>query len=280
MNIVQIRSSGHSGSTLLNIVLGNCSEIFAGAELFRYSRLWTRADKMLCADGTPIKESNFWTLVKNDVGDLKDTIIEDEIVPEQVCALLASIIRHSGTEIVCDTSKSRKYYEIVYDEEKFKTFVIHLVRDGRAVMFSHKKNSILSSIRAAIIWSISNIQTSLIYGTKKQYLLIKYEDLVLDFEGVVDEIEQNISSHFEIQLSRNPYSKSTNTYKHAFAGNRMRETFDGEIIFDDRYINKTGLLHWLALSFFTLPGLLYFKYPLSRINCRRKFCMPSLKRKP
>ncbi len=140
MNIVHIRGSGHSGSALLNIILGNCSEVFGGAELFRYSRLWTGNDKMLCADGTPVKDSIFWQQVKDDMGDQCSRLAEDEINAGNVRAPVASILQHSGTEIVCDTSKSRKYFDVIYDAEKYATFVVHLVRDGRAVVFSHKKN--------------------------------------------------------------------------------------------------------------------------------------------
>ena len=140
MNIVHIRGSGHSGSALLNIILGNCSEVFGGAELFRYSRLWTGNDKMLCADGTPVKDSIFWQQVKDDMGDQCSRLAEDEINAGNVRAPVASILQHSGTEIVCGTSKSRKYFDVIYDAEKYATFVVHLVRDGRAVVFSHKKN--------------------------------------------------------------------------------------------------------------------------------------------
>ena len=126
-------------------------------------------------------------------------------------------------------------------------------------------------MKIALIWCIANIQTSLRYSRRSNYLRIRYEDLILDHERTVKEIERRLSSHFKIPLTRIPYSKTTNTYRYAFAGNQMRETFTGDIEYDKRYIVGTNFINWCVISLCCLPALCIFKYPLSRKNCEKEF---------
>lgn len=69
INVIHIRSSGRSGSTLLNIMLDRCDQVFAGAKLFRYDRLWRKVDTISTADGTLVKDNAFWNSVKQHLRD-------------------------------------------------------------------------------------------------------------------------------------------------------------------------------------------------------------------
>ncbi len=272
LKIIHISSSGKSGSTLLNIILGNYREIFAGAELFRYSRLWTRAEVIKCASGELASASDFWTKVKKAIGGENMHIVEDEVHPQHVPALMHAILRESGAEIVCDTSKSRKYSRVIYDRQHYDPFVIHLVRDGRAVVLSANQ-PFWPSLKVGVIWCIANIQTKIKHRGKKNYLCLSYEDLVFNRDSTIKEIESRIASYFKLDLTLLPYDKKTNTYRHAFAGNRMRDSFDGVIKFDSRYLERSqmGKMHWGFLTIIMLPAIIAFGYPLGKEACKVAF---------
>lgn len=274
LNIIHVSSSGRSGSTLLNILLGNYKEVFAGAELFRYSRLWTREQYIACADGTKVKESDFWKRVKEPLNEQCENIEEDAIVPEHVPVFISAILKESKTRIVCDTSKSRKYTRVIYDERYFRPFIIHLVRDGRAVVFSTTGNdpTVLEILKTGLIWCVGNIQVGMRNRKNDNYLCVRYEDLIFDFENVVDEIERKIENYFSLNLSKSAYDSKRNTGRFAFAGNRMRESFDGVIEYDSRYITQqSNRWAWTLLTLLMAPALLFFKYPMRRDNCKKVF---------
>lgn len=66
------------------------------------------------------------------------------------------------------------------------------------------------------------------------------------------------------------FTSSNNTAQYAFAGNRMRNDFTGEIKYDKAYLSELSVPYWWFLTLTMLPALLCFKFALSRsaVNSR------------
>lgn len=77
MTHVQIVSVGHSGSSLLNLVLGAHPSVLSVGEVWSLQEVWEREE---CACGDPLPECRFWSQVSEqvalDCGHSVDTLAE------------------------------------------------------------------------------------------------------------------------------------------------------------------------------------------------------------
>ena len=278
IRIIHINSFGHSGSTLVNLLVAENAGIFAGGHLFRYSYLWKRDHEVTTADGKLLKDSDFWKAIKakveKDTGKKPDfSQGPNQFDKQDVQALFKAITEESGCEIICDNSKSRAFDKIIYNPP-FDTYMVHLVRDGRAVYNSYRKKGIVWPLMP-IRWTVSSIHIWLKNKTKTSYNLVRYEDVALHLEKTSSTILDNVLKYFKIQKT-DINKRTENTVPLMFAGNRTRTSYTtGAVSYDNSYLKDIPPLMWLYLTLTMLPALLIFGYPLTRKGVQRKFCKTS-----
>jgi hypothetical protein len=265
IRVIHIKSTGHSGSTLLNLLLAQNKGIFAGGHLFRYARLWTKAGTQATTDGTLIQDSPFWQSVKNDLSQKNQTPQVDKadyrINAQDVENLFRAILAQSGCAAICDNSKAGAFDRILY-RSPFQTFMVHMVRDGRAVSNSLREKGIFR-LHTPLIWALDNLRIWILNRNKPHYMLVRYEDLVRAPEQTKEKIVIAAAKFFNID-GKTLKEQGQETIPFMFAGNRMRNSFDGTIEFDKDYMHETGSFRWLALSIMMMPALLVFQYRLTK----------------
>lgn len=169
--VVSIMGSGHSGSTVLAIVLGAHPNIMNVGELHKLPRSgWKRDENRRCACGSPIHVCTFW----NDVYARWNDKVGAHRLPEYIglqnvfersrsswlrlpleskqrsprfvtyeamtAALYKAICESSGKGAIVDSSKSRIRNYALLLNTRLDVRVIHLVRDGRSVVCSQSKS--------------------------------------------------------------------------------------------------------------------------------------------
>ncbi len=165
--IVYIAGYGRSGSTVLDIVLGNHPEVFGAGELNMF--LPDLADDGSCSCGQPYDQCDEWKPVLGELRrtylNLTDTsFVADVYRSESTSGLLASpprrraddrragnlwrrfyplLAESTGARIIVDSSKtarfsSRRLRRLAKDAS-LDVKVIHLTRDPRAVAFSEQR---------------------------------------------------------------------------------------------------------------------------------------------
>ena len=160
LKVLYIAGYGRSGTTILDNVLGQVDGFFTAGEL-RY--VWDRGVKgnWLCGCGKPFRGCPFWnTVFREAYGGM------DEVSPEAMCRyrhpllrakhrllgsisnagedsgirtlgdLYDAIARVIGCDVVIDSSKWASYGHTLGSIPSVKLYVVHLVRDPRAVAFS------------------------------------------------------------------------------------------------------------------------------------------------
>jgi hypothetical protein len=168
--VVCVMGVGHSGSTILGIALGNHPQIETVGELHKLPRSgWIQDNSRRCSCGAPLFQCAYWREVYAHwiarVGDnrlqeyisLQNTfersnaawfhVVLDKWThtakfnqySQMTAALYQSICDVSGKDVVVDTSKSpmRNYALLSSGALEFR--LIHLVRDGRAIVWSKKR---------------------------------------------------------------------------------------------------------------------------------------------
>jgi hypothetical protein len=172
--VLFIAGPGRSGSTLLDMLLGQINGFCSTGEL-RF--IWKRSfgQNQLCGCGKPFRECEFWTDVVreafggfdnvdherleglrysaehrvsngvsiNDSGDLR---VPYQEYFEACSTLYQAIHRVSGCEFIVDSSKNIANGFLLSTLPDIDLFTVHLIRDSRAVAFSWQREKLRPEI--------------------------------------------------------------------------------------------------------------------------------------
>jgi len=214
--ILYIAGYGRSGSTVLNIVLGNHSDIVGVGEVSLLLNDWIAPDHV-CACGKPYDKCEFWSSLFQSPPSAKlvQSVRKIEKLSFVPCLLLGlirednrqvyrayqemlfdHIASSTGKSIIIDSSKSARYIAgrplALKKLAGENVYVLHLVRNGintvesLAVKGSNwaieglTENRKWQGIRAVLGWTIANIWASAMGRLldADHYMLLRYEDFI------------------------------------------------------------------------------------------------------
>ncbi|MEP7350087.1 MAG: sulfotransferase [Sphingorhabdus sp.] len=166
LKLVYIAGYGRSGSTLLDIALGQQEMIFAAGEVTTIARhVWVNDEYCACGSNVPL--CPFWgPVVKKWFGAEGDELLDDYrrsqeqiepvfslkamLSPWRSKRMRASYLEHSqklfqeisagsGKQIIVDSSKLPGRASALAKLPGIELYIVHLVRDGRGVAWSMMK---------------------------------------------------------------------------------------------------------------------------------------------
>lgn len=164
-----VGSSGRSGSTLFDLVVGRVPGFVAVGEA---GRLWVagRVDRLVCGCGAPVRDCAFWTEVAYRAFGgwsspdharavrLRPTLVRSRHLPlllrpgsgrnfqrratefgEIADRFYTAIAEVAGAEVVVDSSKEAGYAALLQRSLGARFRLVHLVRDPKGVAYSWTK---------------------------------------------------------------------------------------------------------------------------------------------
>lgn len=230
IKVLFIAGSGRSGSTLLDMLLGQIHGFYSTGEL-RF--IWSRGfgENQLCGCGRPFRECEFWTeVVKEAFGGFekidharieklrepaerrasKGVFIRSEserLSPDMeyfdACRNLYQAIHEiSGCEFIVDSSKNTAHGFILANIPQIDLFTLHLIRDSRAVAHSWRREKIRPEIyweqkfmgQRKILTSATRWVSLLKLSEKLQHASKQYA--VLRYEDLVNNPQKSLSVLF------------------------------------------------------------------------------------
>ncbi len=265
--VVYVAGAGHSGSTVLDIALGHHEEILSVGELHKLHRSgWRTAENRRCSCGEAVHDCPFWSPVRANWearvgGDRLDEyirlqasyessyrcwprLIRDrkrrapafERYLELTVALFEAISEVSGRPAVADSSKkpSRPYALAASDRIDLK--VVHLVRDGRGVVWSQMKpraKDVQGGIpedhagtppwRTTTRWAFRNLECDWLsrrLGPERS-MRLTYEHFTHEPEAAMGEVGRFLGRNLEA-LGRDLAGGARVSVEHLVAGNALR----------------------------------------------------------
>ncbi|GAB4523072.1 MAG: sulfotransferase [Pleurocapsa sp.] len=311
IKIISIAGFGRSGTTILGNILGSISGFFhTGETCF----LWENGinNNRNCGCGLPFRQCSLWhDILKNAYGNLenlKDINIKylkqqgipqnRDILPALIFKkrkenlesvhenlkkylinqekLYRSIANHTNCDVIIDSSKFPSYVYLLNLISSIDLYVVHLVRDPRAVAYSWQKKRIRSDVstknnllqeqfkptKVALQWNAWNLLLEF-FGNKElkqHYLFLKYEQFMQNPQQTVKSI-LNFVGEADKELPFVDSSSVSLTVNHTIWGNPIRsKTGLVKLKTDEQWKDKISPSHRKTVVAITLPLLLKYGY--------------------
>lgn len=262
--ILYILGAGRSGSTLLDIALGNSPQIFGAGELvYLHERGWLNDEH--CACGERVNQCAFWREVKSrwtrrspadavgrflelqrrfermrylflGAGLLRDAEFREYL--QSLRSLLLCVFEASGRPCLVDSSKKpmRAFHLSLVDD--VDVYLLHLVRDSRGVAFSKAKafarderGGVQADVRAAPVartarrWLLTNLVCSSLLSRRRPGRYLRLR--YEDFVADPGATLRRIAALCEVDLAetiRKVTEGEALEVGHTVGGNRVRMT--------------------------------------------------------
>ncbi len=300
--ILYVAGAGRSGSTLLEMILGNLPGCFSIGEARYFAEYWVAADR-LCGCGALLSECELWANVYmhlqkagvaiDKMSAMAQTVDRTRNLPRLtlpfwpnrklseefltgLAQLYDAIWRESGQQIIVDSSKVPSHLYILAQIPEIDLRVLHLVRDGRAVAYSWNKRrkqelGVIetgrqmprrSTSRAIITWSVENLYAAFIGRQLPYYTVLRYEDLVQNLTSTLG------SALAKLNLAHIPLDiLQTDPVQieptHSVGGNPLRFTQKTiHVSFDEGWRRQMPSIHQKMLGLLGLPVMLRYGYSI------------------
>ena len=263
LKVLYVTGFGRSGTTILDNILGQLDGVFAAGELHY---LWDRSleQNRLCACGEAFSDCPVWQRVMASLGagyepdtarlvQLREnlnprrsiwarlrgsSLSASPEVAEYAAAmerLYRGVADATDSRVVVDSSKSPALGHLLDLMPGIDPYVVHLVRDPRAVAFSWLKRKVYDPsgdepmymsqhppARSAKLWLVWNLTAEMIWARRPgRYLRLRYEDFTDRPRETLEKVVRLILDEvpplpfvgdFEVNLTRS----------HSMAGNPSR----------------------------------------------------------
>lgn len=277
VGLIFIAGAGHSGSTLLDMILSAHSNIFGTGELYH---LGSNENESRCTCGKSYQDCRVWSKILNMTNgfefDINRNFIDlfvgkaiyyqndksshRKIDANDYCNKRRSVYNRlseiAGKEIIIDSSKDINQVELLFNSGGMDISAIHLVRDGRGVVWSYMKKN-CPFFKALRHWVFTNIKIEIVkIRHREKFINIRYSDLAKNTEYVIKEVLSKLELEYEPSMMN-----FRAVEQHQLSGNRMRFSRNESEINED--LSWKNSMPWrYKIIFVLLAGWLnaYYKF--------------------
>ena len=267
IKIIHVCGTSHSGTTLLQLLLSSPNDIFGGIHLVNAPMLYSKPN-LKCINGESIENSRFWNKVKRMVESQVGFALEQSGIQstEVLKAFFTAILKVSEAKGIVQGDNSLDGWYLKLIKQITHPFVIHIVRDARAVYYSNVIRKNKPELASKFVkWWNKNLLFWKSYKDDPSYCLVRYEDLVNRPREVVSQVLTKAAIFFnEPTFAMIPqgdafYNTKTNA-SYAFSGNHMMHTEKLEIEKDAKYLEELDSETWNWLTSKLYAALNNFGY--------------------
>jgi len=290
--IVYIAGANRSGTTVLCQAIGAVDRYFACGEIHNSWSAYANSES--CSCGNLVRDCRFWgellnsrdSSLRDDMVELKRRFSRIRHLPtyllrkgridedpkyrryrDAVLALYVDIWKRTGGRVVVDSSHLPIHGALLAAAGEFDVYVVHLVRDSRAVAHSNLRQKAIfgasdsksrmprvGPTKSTLRWLYSNIFAEL-YLRRYRYRRLMYRDFCADPQGCVRQIVEWVG---EGTTARQPISGHSLRLgeHHLVCGNPVRGK-SGEILIkeDDAWYTDLAFPNRILVGMLSFPLL-------------------------
>jgi len=234
VELVYIASPGHSGSTLLDLMLSSHSGLFSVGEIKQLSPSWQRR----CTCGAPsVWACPFWQAIDDRLGrehgtrlaDLDVMCDDDARFARDNEAIFRAVLSETGAHALIDSSKNLKRLKRLGASGRFRITPLRLRRSACGVVYSNVKKG-RPWFEAARQVKANALAAEKYFATH-DHISIWYERLASDPSGELRGVMDAIGLAYEPGQIEDFKSGE----RHNVGGNRMRFDGDTRVRLDERW---------------------------------------------
>jgi len=238
--------------------------LFGGEELHIH--------KKTCACGKLFIDCNYWNTIREKLrlkygsDNININTNSNNNFSENNYSFISTILNHSGKKYYLDSSKNLARLQGYLASDLFNVYIIHLIRDGRAVAYSNtkpvnveariaqgKKN--LSFKNYLLGWQENNLLIRELFKNNPNYIISRYEDIVTKPKEEISKILSILDLSFE-----NDQIEKWHEGQHNVDGNRMKWSESSKIEADQKYLKKISWIRWIRATLKIKRALKTFGY--------------------
>jgi hypothetical protein len=297
LKVVYIAGWGGSGTTIIDNILGQIDGWRSTGELHA---LWSglRDGRYPCGCGVWIGHCPFWSSVIESgfesagSGEPDPALIvrwQDHAARmRRFPALMRSVRRAnpssevaayadvsyrlywaiaavSGARVVVDSSKVPSYAALLRLMPDIEPYVVHLVRDPRAVAHSWKRRGSRNAVDSTGHWMLWNLAVNAVRGSldPARSIVVRYEDFASRPSTVIAEIVRMAGERDEVPLPFVDEHTARLAPNHTVSGNESRfRSGDVQVELDRKWERESRPISRAASTMLSLPLLGSFGYPV------------------
>lgn len=303
VKVLYVVGAGRSGSTLLTNILGQLDGFANIGELYY---LWENGilNDGVCGCGKRVQDCLQWQEPLYDVfgddvvaaahtmNDFLQRAVRTRHIPvwlissianrrlkserttiEQIERFYSVLGSKNGGKVLVDASKFPSYALLLSRLPAIDLYVLHLVRDPRAVAYSWQRKKLdpatnelfgrMGQTKSSIVWTAWNSSSELLrYRMAKhdKYLRIQYEDFIAAPELTIAKISE-FTSETVTSLSFSAKQEIALKPTHCIAGNPVRfQVGATRLKSDDEWVDHMRLRDKIVATALTWPLLLRYHY--------------------
>jgi hypothetical protein len=308
VKVLYIAGWGRSGSTILGRILGQTEGFFSVGEL-RY--VWDRGvvENRLCSCGVPFMDCPMWREIIGQVLDPNGGLDAEALIDlrerglrtrhvlftpthgglqtrvarmtgylETLEKLYRAVQGVSQSRVIVDTSKFPSYAYILRNVPGIKVYLVHLVRDPRAVAYSWASrrkpeldtgkttDDLMTShslVGSSLTWNEWNLAIEKVWRREpERYMRLRYEDFVRSPRTAIKDILRFVGEG-ELEVPFSDEHQVSLEASHTFSGNPNRfRSGNVRIESDEEWKQELSNAHRATVTALTLPGLVRYGYRL------------------
>jgi hypothetical protein len=307
--VLFIAGADRSGSTLLDVLLGSVNGFVAVGEL---SNIWQRGivERRLCGCGAPLPTCEVWLDVLSSVlghaphPQDAQTVLSLRARSTRVrhtrrilqgqrpelgrylailSRLYTAIARRTNSAVIVDSSKDPSDAAALALTPGVDPFIVHLVRDPRAVAFSRRRRAKVqpdtseptkmaerSVSRATLDWLAWNLGTEVVTRTHpERSMLLRYEDFIRFPEDATARLVGLVDGS-EPALPFSGPDEAIVGVSHTVSGNPSRFTRGTvRLSVDDEWIVRQPVRDRIVSTAIAAPLMIRYGYPLYDVDADR-----------
>jgi hypothetical protein len=267
VKVIFIGGAGRSGSTLLDRILGQIDGFCSLGEMYH---IWQRSfiQNQLCGCGTSFNSCSFWQAIVQEAfvrGQSEDgnallrlqrSVARLRNMPSLLFHSMRSksfsshlshyvsilerfykaIAKISGCSVLVDSSKLPPHGLVLSEIPGIDLYVLHLVRDSRAVAYSWQRKKLrpeiywkesymprMGLLKGTYEWLLCNFLTELLSKRAHQYKILSYEEFTKSPRKKVDEVVKWLGMEVQADFFIDEWTVDLGI-DHTVSGNPVRFT--------------------------------------------------------
>lgn len=228
MKYVYIICSGHSGSTLLDLMLSNAANVFSMGEILRLEQAIN--DGTLCSCRAPVAKCRVWEPIIEpfssqninvfaygaDANLTKAKSLQKDFL-EIYPSFARQVLEATGTDAICDSSKQLDRLKLLSEMRELELFVLYIQRHPGGVARSQMQKG-RPFFEQVLVWIKRNFEISHFLKTASvPFKQLQYEALVTHPDNTMKTIFRFLEISFDPALTTDFHK-----LRHLIEGNRIR----------------------------------------------------------